>query len=57
MSHFECTLTSLFNVITMYGDLEIYIFSRPPDKSYLARRQWISIKFDVMGMQRIHVYI
>ena len=32
MSHFEWTWTILFNVINMYGDLEIYIFSFPPDK-------------------------
>ena len=32
MSHFEWTWTILFNVINMYGDLEIYIFSCPPDK-------------------------
>ena len=57
MSHFECTGTILFNVINMYGDLEIYMFLCPPDKSYLVRRQWIDVKFDVMGMQRIHVYI
>ena len=41
----------------MYGDLEIYIFHVRQTKSYLVRRQWIDIKFDVMGMQRIHVYI
>ena len=32
MSHFEWTWTILFNVINMYGDLEIYIFSCPQDK-------------------------
>ena len=32
MSHFEWTWTILFNVINMYGDLEINIFSCPPDK-------------------------
>ena len=32
MSHFECTWTILFNVINMYGDLEIYMFSCLPDK-------------------------
>ena len=26
-------------------------------KRNLVRRQWIDVKFDVMGMQRIHVYI
>ena len=40
----------------MYGDLEIYIFLCPPEKSYLVRRQWVDVKFNVMGMQRIHVY-
>ena len=46
-----------FNVINMYGDLEIYIFSCPPEKKLSGRRQSIDVKFDVMGMQRIHVYI
>ena len=32
MSHFELTLNILFNVINMYGDLEIYVFSCPPEK-------------------------
>ena len=32
MSHFEWTCTILFDVINMYGDLEIYIFSCPSDK-------------------------
>ena len=32
MSHFEWTWIILFNVINMYGDLEIYIFPCPPDK-------------------------
>ena len=32
MFHFEWTWTILFNVINMYGDLEIYIFLCPPDK-------------------------
>ena len=41
----------------MYENLEITIISCPPDKSYLVRRLWIDVKFDVMGMQRNHVYI
>ena len=30
--HFERTLNILFDVINMYGYLEIYVFSCPPDK-------------------------
>ena len=34
----------------MYGHLEIYFFSLPPDNGNLVRRPSIDIKFDVMGM-------
>ena len=45
------------NVINMYGDLEIYIFRVRLTKGNPFRRQWIDVKFDVMGMQRIFVCI
>ena len=32
MPHFEWSGYILFDVINMYGDLEIYVFSFPPDK-------------------------
>ena len=32
MPHFEWTWNILFDVINMYEDLEIYVFSCPPDK-------------------------
>ena len=32
MPHFEWTWNILFDVTNMYGDLEIYVFSWPPDK-------------------------
>ena len=41
----------------MYVDLEIYVFRVRQAKGNPVRRQWIDVKFDVMGMQRIHVYI
>ena len=35
----------------MFWDLEIYGFSCPPEKKgNLVRRQWVDVKFDVMGM-------
>ena len=41
----------------MYGDIEIYIFRVRQTKGSLVRHQWIDVKFDVMGMERIHVYM
>ena len=32
MTHFEWTWNILFDVINMYEDLEIYVFSCPQDK-------------------------
>ena len=32
MPHFQWTWTILFDVINMYGDLEINVFLCPPDK-------------------------
>ena len=32
MPHFEWTWNILFDVINMYGDLEIHVFPYPPDK-------------------------
>ena len=37
--------------------LKFTFFRVHQTKSYLVRRQWIDVKFDGMGMQRIHVYI
>ena len=42
--------TFYFNVINMYGDLEINVFCARQTKCNLARRQWIDVKFDVMGI-------
>ena len=50
MPHFEWTWNILFDVINMYGDLEIYVFCVRQTKGNLVRRQWIDVKFDVMGM-------
>ena len=34
MPHFEWTWNILFDVINMYGDLEIYVLSCPLDERY-----------------------
>ena len=34
-----------------------HAFHSDKTKSYLVRLQWIDVKFDVIDMQRIHVYI
>ena len=39
------------------GILKFTFFRVRQTKSYLVSSQWINVKFDVMGMQRIHVYI
>ena len=51
MPHFEWTWNILFDVINMYGDLEIKgVFCVRQIKFNLVRRQWIEVKFEVMGM-------
>ena len=51
MPHFEWTWNILFDVINMYGDPEIYVFfCVSQTQGNLVRRQWIDVKFDVMGM-------
>ena len=37
------------------GILKFTFFRVRQTKSYLVRRQWIDVKFDVIGMQRIRV--
>ena len=44
MTYFEWTWNILFDVINMYGDLEIYVFSVHQTKGNLVRRQWINVK-------------
>ena len=39
------------------GILKFTCFRVRQTKGNLVRRQWIDVKFDVMGMQRIQVYI
>ena len=39
------------------GILKFTFFRVRQTKGNLVRRRWIDVKFDVMGMQRIHVYI
>ena len=42
---------------TCMGILKFTFFRVRQTKGNLVRRQWIDVKFDVMGMQRIHVYV
>ena len=42
---------------TCMGILKFTFFRVRQTISYLVRRRWIDVKFDVMGMQRIHVHI
>ena len=39
------------------GILKFTFFCVRQTKGNLVRRQWIDVKFDAMGMKRIHVYI
>ena len=50
MRHFEWTWNILFDVINMYGDLEIYFFRVHQTKGNQVRHRWIDVKFGVMGM-------
>ena len=57
MPHFEKIRNILFDVINIYGAFEITFFRVHQTKGNLVRRQWIDVKFEVMDMYRIHVYI
>ena len=51
MPHFEWTWNVLFDIIKMYGDIEIYVFFLVRQtKGNPVRRQWIDVKLDVMRM-------
>ena len=57
MPRFEKIRNILFDVINIYGAFKITFFRVHQTKGNLVRRQWIDVKFEVMGMYMIHVYI
>ena len=57
MVHLNEHKTFYLMLSTCMGTLKFTFFRVHQTKGNLVRRQWIDVKFDVMGVLRIYVYI